>query len=167
MLKPHLPVLKRSILKFLPEAPFDFRFADDDYNEKFNAEIRVADLASFFSLLAILISCLGLFGLASYVAEQRTKEIGIRKVMGASIVNLWSMLSKDFMWLVLIACVLAVPLAYFVLDGWLAGYEVRTTLDWWIFVLASSIGVVITLATVSFQAIKASLANPVKSLRSE
>ena len=162
-----LASIEKVFSEILPEAPFDFKFADDDYNEKFNAEIRVASLASFFSLLAIFISCLGLFGLASYVAERRTKEIGIRKVMGASILSIWGMLSKDFMLLVLIACVLAIPLAYYVLDGWLAGYEVKTTLHWWFFLVASGMAGTVTLVTVSFQAIKAGIANPVKSLRSE
>ena len=124
-------------------------------------------LASVFALLAILISCLGLFGLASFVAEQRTKEIGIRKVAGASVFNLWKMLSKDFVILVIIACVLAIPLAYYLMHQWLGIYEYRTKISWWIFVVTGAGALMITLLTVSFQAIKAAMMNPVKSLRSE
>ena len=153
--------------EILPEAPFDYHFADDDYNQKFEAELRIGRLASFFTLLAILISCLGLFGLSSFVAEQRTKEIGIRKVLGASILNLWKLLSKDFALLILLSCFIAIPVSYHVLQGWLDGYEVKTKLYWWVFALAGTGGLIVTLVTVSFQAIKAAVANPVKSLRSE
>lgn len=153
--------------EILPEAPFDYHFADDDYNAKFEAELRIGSLARFFTLLAIFISCLGLFGLSSFVAEQRTKEIGIRKVLGASVMNLWKLLSKDFILLVIIACFIAIPIAYYVLKGWLDGYQVKTQLYWWIFVMAGFGGLAVTLITVSFQAIKAAVANPVKSLRSE
>ncbi len=162
-----LPEIEKVYNRILPEAPFDFKFADDDYMAKFQAEERIGDLAGFFTLLAILISCLGLFGLASYVAEQRTKEIGIRKVLGASVASLWRLLSKDFALLVLISCFIAIPIAYSVLDGWLEGYQVRTRLYWWTFALAGFGALVITMITVSFQAIKASIANPVNSLRSE
>jgi putative ABC transport system permease protein len=114
-----------------------------------------------------LISCLGIFGLASFVAEQRTKEIGIRKVLGASVSNLWQLLSKDFVVLVVISCFIATPVAYYFMQKWLLGYQYRTELSWWIFA-ASGIGsLLITLLTVSFQAIKAAIANPVTSLRSE
>jgi len=151
----------------LPIAPFDFQFSEVEYALKFQEEERVANLAAFFCLLAVSISCLGLFGLASYVAEQRTKEIGIRKVLGASINNLWRLLSKDFVLLVLISCIISIPIAYSVLDGWLQGYEIRTDLHWSIFAMAASLAFGITIATVSFQAIKAAVANPVKSLRTE
>ena len=150
---------------FLPEAPFDFHFADDDYNEKFEAEVRIGKLAGFFSILAIFISCLGLFGMASYVAEQRTKEIGIRKVLGAKVFNLWKLLSRDFAILVSIACFISIPIAYYVLDGWLSTYEVQARLSWWIFAAAGFGALAITMVVVSFQAIKAATANPVKSLR--
>lgn len=157
------PVFK----KFNPAAPFDYKFVDEDYARKFGEEERVGRLASFFAILAIFISCLGLFGLASFVAEQRTKEIGVRKVLGASVLNLWQLLSKDFVLLVLIAFFIATPLAYYFLRNWLQKYEYRTDISWWIFAVSGAGALVITLLTVSFQAIKASLMNPVKSLRSE
>ena len=118
-------------------------------------------------MLAILISCLGLFGLASFVAAQRTKEIGIRKIVGASVFSLWKLLSKDFVWLVVIACVIAVPLAYYYLHGWLQRYDYRVGISWWAILAAVFGALLITLLTVSFQAVKAALSNPVKSVRTE
>jgi len=163
-----IPVIQARFNEVYPAAPFDFQFTDEEYAGKFEAEERVARLAEFFSLLAIVISCLGLFGLASYVAEQRTKEIGIRKVLGASISQLWQLLSRDFAILTLIASFIAIPLAYWVLSGWLADYEeVRTPMHWWIFALAGIGALGLTLITVSFQAIRVSSANPVNALRSE
>ncbi|HLZ16756.1 MAG TPA: FtsX-like permease family protein, partial [Cyclobacteriaceae bacterium] len=153
--------------KYNPAAPFEYKFVDEEYARKFGNEERVGRLASFFAILAILISCLGIFGLASFVAEQRTKEIGVRKVMGASVVNLWGMLSKDFVVLVIISFFIAMPTAYYFMNNWLQKYEYRTGIAWWIFA-ASGIGaLLITLLTVSYQSIKAALANPVNSLRSE
>jgi ABC-type antimicrobial peptide transport system permease subunit len=153
--------------KLVPSAPFDYTFVDDVYNKKFGQEQRIGQLSLLFAILAIFISCLGLFGLASFVAEQRTKEIGIRKVLGASVSNLWQMLSVDFVVLVLISCLAAAPIAYYFMSEWLQKYTYRTEISWWIFA-ASGMGVLcITLLTVSFQAIKAALMNPVKSLRSE
>ncbi len=162
-----IPAIEKVYSSILPEAPFDFTFAEDDYAKKFDAERRVSRLSQFFSILAVLISCLGLYGLTSYVAEQRTKEIGIRKVLGASVINLWKLLSKDFTFLVLIASVISIPLSYQVLDSWLDTYEIRTNLSWWIFTAGALGGLIITLITVSFQSIKAATANPVNSLRSE
>ena len=153
--------------KYNPGSPFDYKFVDEEYNEKFATENRIGKLASFFALLAILISCLGLFGLASFVAEQRLKEIGVRKILGASVTNLWQLLSKDFIILVLIASFIAIPISYYYLNVWLKKYEYRTEISWWIFVVAIIGALTITLLTVSFQAIKAALMNPVKSLRSE
>ena len=153
--------------KYIPSAPFDYRFADDEFAAKFANEVRIGKLATFFAALAIFISCLGLFGLASFVAEQRTKEIGIRKVLGASVANLWGMLSKDFVLLVIISCFIAAPLAYYFMSKWLLKYEYRTGISWWVFAASATGALVITILTVSFQAIKAALANPVKSLRSE
>lgn len=150
-----------------PAIPFATTFADQEYARKFEDEKLLGDLSTFFAILAVLISCLGLFGLASFVAEQRTKEIGIRKVLGASISTLWRMLSQDFMLLVIFACVIATPLAYYGVDSWLQQYEYRTEISWWIFGLSIVGAIVITLMTVSYQAIKASLMNPVNSLRSE
>jgi ABC-type antimicrobial peptide transport system permease subunit len=153
--------------KVVPATPFEYQFADTEYGLKFAAEERIGKLASVFATLAVLISCLGLFGLASFVAEQRTKEIGVRKVLGATVYNLWKLLSKDFVLLVIIACLIAVPLAWYFLNGWLQKYEYRTSISWWVFAAAIGGALVITLLTVSFQAIKAALTNPVKSLRTE
>lgn len=153
--------------KNFPDLPFEYKFVDEEYAAKFASEERVGKLAGVFTGLAILISCLGLFGLASFMAEQRTKEIGVRKVLGASVTSLWRLLSKDFVFLVLIALLIASPLAWYFMDGWLQKYTYRTGLAWWVFALAGVGAITITLLTVSFQAIKAALMNPVKSLRSE
>jgi ABC-type antimicrobial peptide transport system permease subunit len=153
--------------KYNPGSPFVYKFTDDEYAKKFNDEKRIANLTTFFSVLAIFISCLGLFGLASFTAEQRTKEIGIRKVLGASVFNLWKMLSKDFVALVFIACVIAVPLAWYTLHQWLQQYEYRIQISWLAFVVTILGAFVITLATVSYQAIKAAVLNPVNSLKAD
>jgi putative ABC transport system permease protein len=153
--------------KYNPGSPFGYKFIDEEYARKFSDEERIGNLATFFAILAIFISCLGLFGLASFVAEQRTKEIGIRKIVGASVFNLWKMLSKDFVGLVMLSCFIAIPIAYYFLHEWLQKYEYRTPVSWWIFAVAVGGALVITLLTVSFQAIKAAIANPVKSLRTE
>jgi ABC-type antimicrobial peptide transport system permease subunit len=153
--------------KYNPAAPFDYKFTDEEYAKKFSDEERVGNLSLFFAVLAIFISCLGLFGLASFVAEQRTKEIGVRKVLGASILNIWQMLSKDFVLLVIISCFISIPIAWYYLHEWLQRYEYRTPISGWIFIIAGMGAMAITLLTVSFQAIKAAIANPVKSLRSE
>src|SRR5688572_2246133 len=153
--------------RVVPTVPFDYKFADEEYSAKFAAEERIGKLASVFSALAIMISCLGLFGLASFVAEQRTKEIGIRKVVGASVFNLWKLLSKDFVVLVVISCLIAILPSYYLLSSWLKNYEYRAEISWWIFALTFAVSLVITLLTVSFQAVKAALMNPVNSLRSE
>ena len=162
-----LPKVEAIFKKIAPAAPFQYKFADEEYALKFSAEQKISKLATIFAILAILISCLGIFGLASFVAEQRTKEIGIRKVLGASVSNLWKLLSKDFVVLVVISCFVAAPVAYYFMHNWLLGYQYRTELSWWIFA-ASGIGaLLITILTVSFQAIKAAIANPVESLRTE
>ena len=153
--------------KQVPSVPFDYKFADTEYGLKFAAEERIGKLASVFATLAILISCLGLFGLASFVAEKRTKEIGVRKVLGATVYNLWKMLSMDFVMLVIISCLIAIPVAWYYLHQWLQKYEYRTEISWWIFPVVIAGALMITIITVSFQAIKAAIANPVKSLRSE
>ena len=162
-----LPKIETAFKKIITSIPFDYKFVDEEYSLKFAAAERIGKLASFFTILAILISCMGLFGLASYVAEQRTKEIGVRKVLGASVFNLWKMLSKDFIVLVVIACFIAIPVAWYFLDSWLQQYEYRIHLSWWVFAGGVGCALLITLVTVSFQAIKAALANPVKSLRTE
>ena len=152
---------------FNPDQPFEYTFVDDDYAKKFADEERVSKLASFFAVLAVIISCLGLFGLTSFVAEQRKKEIGVRKVLGASVFNVWNLLSKDFVMLVIISFVIAVPVSYYFMNNWLQNYHYRAELSWWIFLAAGIGSLVITIAVVSFQAIKAAVANPVKSLRTE
>jgi len=162
-----LSTIKSVFKKHVPSAPFDYKFVDEEYAKKFNDEERVGKLATVFSVLAIVISCLGLFGLASFVAEQRTKEIGIRKVLGASVPNLWKLLSMDFVLLILVACVISIPIAYYVLSNWLLGYDYHTEISWWIFIVSGAGAVIITLSTVSFQAIRAALMSPVKSLKSE
>jgi len=153
--------------KYSPAEPFDYKFVDEAYDAKFRIESRVGQLAGFFTILAIFISCLGLFGLASFVAEQRTKEIGVRKVMGATVFNLWTMLSKDFVLLVGCSCLIAIPIAWWALHEWLQQFAYRTAISSWIFVMAGIGAVLITLLTVSYQSIKAALMNPVKSLRTE
>ncbi len=150
-----------------PKVPFNPFFVDIEHAKKFAAEERVAKLAGTFSLLAIFISCLGLFGLASFVAEQRTKEIGIRKVLGATILNLWHMLTTEFVLLVLVSCVIASPIAYYGLSSWLDSYEYRIDMNGWFFVVAAISALTITLCTVSYQSIRAARMNPAKSLRSE
>lgn len=153
--------------KYNPAAPFDYKFIDEEYAQKFSDEQRIGNLATFFATLAILIACLGLFGLASFVAEQRKKEIGVRKVLGASVFNLWNLLSKEFMLLVVFSFIVSVPLSYYFMHNWLQNYQYRTELSWWIFAAAGLGALMITLLTVSFQSIKAAMANPVNSLRTE
>ncbi len=153
--------------KYNPSAPFEYKFTDEEYARKFEDEKRIGNLSTFFAILAVFISCLGLFGLASFVAEQRTKEIGVRKVLGASVFNLWQMLSKDFVNLVIISCAIAIPIAWYFLHQWLMKYPYRTEISLWIFVLAGLGAMCITLLTVSYQAIKAALMNPASSLRTE
>ncbi len=153
--------------KLVPSAPFVYSFVDEEYGNKFKAEQRLGRLASLFAILAIFISCLGLFGLSSFIAEQKTKEIGIRKVLGASVATLWRMLSKDFVVLVLLSCFIAVPISYYFLTNWLKTYQYHTEISWWVFALSGMGALAITIVTVSFQAIKAAMANPINSLRSE
>ena len=153
--------------KYNPGFPFDYKFADAEYAKKFNYEELIGNLSLIVSLLAIFISCLGLFGLASFMAEQRTKEIGIRKVLGASVTNLWGLLSKDFVKLVIISCVVASPIAYYLMNQWLADYNYKIDIGFGVFLVVLVLAMLITLLTVSYQAIRAALANPVKSLKTE
>ena len=162
-----LPKIEAVLKKLIPSAPFDYKFVDQDYALKFAAEERISKLAGFFAVLAVFISCLGLFGLASFVAEQRTKEIGVRKVLGASVYHLWILLSREFVLLVMISLLLATPIAYYFMFNWLQDYQYRAALSWWIFGIAGGAAMLITLLTVSFQAIKAAISNPVRSLRAE
>ena len=150
-----------------PATPFEYKFVDEEYALKFAGEERIGKLASVFASLAIFISCMGLFGMASFVAEQRKKEIGIRKILGASVVNLWKMLSLEFIALVGISCLIGIPIAWSYLSGWLQEYEYHTEISVWVFVVTTAGALIITLLTVSFQTIKASIINPINSLRSE
>jgi putative ABC transport system permease protein len=151
----------------VPGMPFSYQFLDESFDNMYRAEQRVGKIALSFAILTILIACLGLFGLATYMAEQRTKEIGVRKVLGASVANLVSMLSKDFLKLVLLSALLAFPIAWFVMHKWLEDFAFRIDISWWVFVIAGFAALMIAVLTVSFQAIKAAVANPVKSLRTE
>ena len=172
-INPEIPVktalnnIESIFKKINPAQPFDYKFADEQYGKKFATEERIGKLAGFFAALAIFISCLGLFGMASFTAERRTKEIGIRKVLGASAINIWRLMSKEFVLLVMISLTIAIPLAYYFMYNWLQNYSYRTEMSWWIFAASAVIALLITLLTVSFQAIKAAIANPIKSLRTE
>jgi putative ABC transport system permease protein len=147
--------------------PFNYTFMDDDFNKTYTAEQQTGKLFITFAVFAIFIGCLGLFGLVTYAAEQRTKEIGVRKVLGASVGGLVAMLAKDFAKLVLIASVVSFPLAWWGANKWLQGFAYRINVSWWMFIVAGIAAILIALITVSFQAIKAAVANPVVSLRNE
>ena len=153
--------------KYNPTYPYEYQFADAVYDTHFKQAQLVGKLAAVFAGLTILISCLGLFGLAAYMAEQKTREIGIRKVLGASVSSIWLLLSKDFMALVLIGCIIAAPLALYFMTGWLQQYDYRISIGPGVFILSGIMALIITLFTISFQAVRVALANPVKSLRSE
>ena len=150
-----------------PGFPFEYHFADKDFDEMFSSETLIGKLAGVFAMLAIFISCLGLFGLAAYTAQRRTKEIGVRKVLGASVAGLTGLLAKEFLQLVTVSCIIAFPIAWWFMHNWLQDYAYRTTIQWWMFASAGLIALLISLLTVSFQSIKAAIANPVKSLRTE
>jgi ABC-type antimicrobial peptide transport system permease subunit len=168
-INPHeaMSKIKKVFDKYNPAFPFEYVFVNEAYGQKFNMEVLVGKLSGVFAGLAIFISCLGLFGLAAYVAEQRTKEIGVRKVLGASVAQVWVLLSKDFILLVIISCLIASPVALYFLQNWLQKYNYHISIGPGVFVLSAIAALLITLVTISFQAIKAALANPVKSLRSE
>lgn len=162
-----IPKIEAVFKKFNPTQPFDFKFINEQYAQKFGDEERVGKLANAFAILAIFISCLGLSGMASFMAEQRTKEIGVRKVLGASVLGLWTLLSQDFIKLVLISLLIASPLSWYFMHGWLQKYLYHTPLSWWIFIVTGLGAVIITLLTVSYQSIRAAIANPVNSLKTE
>jgi ABC-type antimicrobial peptide transport system permease subunit len=153
--------------KYAPAYPYEYAFSDQQYATKFNLEQLTGKLAALFASLSVFISCLGLFGLAAYVAEQRRKEIGIRKVLGASVRQVWILLSKDFLLLVLISCLIAAPVSFYFLHKWLLNYDYRISIGFSVFVLSALLALLVTIVTVSFQSIKAAIANPVKSLRTE
>jgi len=157
------PVFKQ----YDPASPFNYQFTDKEYARKFADEERIGKLAGFFTILAIFISCIGLFGMASFTAAQRTKEIGVRKVLGASVISLWRLMSKEFVLMVVISMFFAIPTAIYFMNAWLLKYKYHTDLSWWIFAGTGAGAIIITLLTVSYQSIKAALANPVESLRSE
>jgi ABC-type antimicrobial peptide transport system permease subunit len=159
--------LEKLYKKLNPQFPFSYQFSDEQYSKLYKSEAVVNKLSTYFAFLAIFISCLGVLGLAIFTAEQRTKEIGIRKVLGASVQGIILLLSKDFLKLVLIALVVAAPVAWFAMNNWLQDFAYRVNISWWIFVAAGLLAVLITFFTIGFQAIKAALANPVKSLRTE
>ncbi|HEX8529700.1 MAG TPA: FtsX-like permease family protein, partial [Cytophagales bacterium] len=150
-----------------PQRPFTYQFLDDAFNSLYGAEQRVGKVFGVFAFLAIFLACLGLFGLAAFTTAQRTKEIGIRKVLGASVTSIVALLSKDFLRLVGVGFLLAAPLAWYAMHKWLEGFVYRVEMAWWLFALAGGLAGLIALLTVSFQAVKAALTDPVKSLRSE
>jgi ABC-type antimicrobial peptide transport system permease subunit len=162
-----LQIAEAVFKEYNPEYPFDYKFIDQDYAKKFGEEKRTGTLAALFAGLTIFISCLGLFGLAAYTAENRVKEIGVRKVLGASVVNITTLLSKDFLKLVAISFLIAAPIAWWAMNIWLESYNYRISIQWWVFALAGLLSILIAVLTVSSQAVKAAIANPVKSLRSE
>ena len=162
-----IALVKKAWAQFFPTDPFDYSFLDERYEKQYRADERFGQVFGFFTSMAIFIACLGLFGLATFTAEQRTKEIGVRKVLGASVTSIVGLLSKNFLKLVLIAIVIASPLAWYAMHVWLQDFAYKTDIEWWVFALAGLLAVGIALLTVSFQSVKAALMNPVKSLRSE
>jgi ABC-type antimicrobial peptide transport system permease subunit len=171
--KPHVDLTKalaktEAIMKEdNPGYPFEYKFVDEAFNQFFATETLIGKLAGVFAVLAIFISCLGLFGLAAYTAERRTKEIGIRKVLGASVEGLAGLLSREFVYLVAVSCLIAFPITWLAMRSWLQDYQYRTTIQLWVFAVSGLTALAIALITVSFQAIRAAIANPVKSLRTE
>jgi putative ABC transport system permease protein len=151
----------------VPGQPFLYSFMDEDFDATYRADQRTGNIFIWFAILAILVACLGLSGLAVFTAEQRTKEIGIRKVHGASVTDIVTLLSRDFIKLVLIAIVIAAPVAWYIMNSWLQGFAYRISIQWWVFIVAGIIAVLIALFTISFQSVKAALMNPIKSLRTE
>jgi putative ABC transport system permease protein len=153
--------------KFSPGYPLDYKFMDETYGAMYKAESKLSDLLWIFTIMAIIVGCMGLFGLAAFSAEQRTKELGIRKVLGANAFDIVGLLSKNFLFLVVIASFIAFPIAWWAMNNWLEDFPYRINISWWVFGIAITAALTIALLTVSFQAIKAALANPVKSLRTE
>ena len=153
--------------KYNPSYPFEYNFLDERYAAKFANEKRTGELAALFAGLTIFISCLGLFGLASFTAENRIREIGIRKVLGASVFGITQLLSRDFLKLVTISFLIAAPVAWIVMNSWLQSYDYRVPISWWVFVLTFLLSILIALLTISFQSVRAAMTNPAKSLRSE
>jgi len=159
--------IEKTWKKYFPSALFDYNFMDEQIGEQYAAEKRFGKIFLYFSVLSLLIACLGLYGLTAYSASQKVKEIGVRKVLGATVNNLAVMLSRDFLKLILLAFLIAVPVAWYIMDNWLTDFAYRTNISWWMFGAAGLLVLVIALITVSFQVIKAAVANPIKSLRTE
>ncbi|MES1249258.1 MAG: FtsX-like permease family protein, partial [Chitinophaga rupis] len=147
--------------------PFDYSFLDKNYESLYHSEARLGNVFSTFTLLSILVACLGLFGLSVYTAERRVKEIGIRKILGASVQSVVNLLSKDFLKLVILSAVISFPIAWWAMSKWLNDFAYRVPMDAWVFLIAGVLAIVIALVTVSFQAIRAAMANPAKSLKAE
>jgi putative ABC transport system permease protein len=162
-----IATVKQAWSQFFPTDPFVYSFLDERYAKQYRADERFGEVFGFFTLLAVLVACLGLLGLATFTAQQRTKEIGVRKVLGASVSSIVTLLSKDFLKLVLIAIIIASPIAWWAMHRWLQDFAYKIDIEWWVFALAGLLAVGIALLTVSFQSVKAALMNPVKSLRSE
>jgi putative ABC transport system permease protein len=162
-----LAQIEKTWKKFLPEIPYEYRFLDDRYANLYESENRQSSIFTIFSCIAIFIACLGLFGLSAFTITQRIKEIGVRKVLGASTGSIVKLISRDFLLLVVVAAVIAFPVAWYGMDHWLRDFAYRIQIGWWVFLFAGVIAVLIAFLTISFQAVKAALANPVKSLRSE
>jgi putative ABC transport system permease protein len=162
-----LPFLEKEWKALIPNEPFAYSFLDEDFQSNYTADARTSRIVNSFTIISILISCLGLFGLATFAAQQRIKEIGVRKVLGASIGSIVGLLSGDFIKLVIVSIVIATPLTWYVMDKWLQDFAYRISIQWWMFVLAGALAVIIAMITVSSQAVKAAIANPVKSLKSE
>ncbi|MEO8852448.1 MAG: FtsX-like permease family protein, partial [Ginsengibacter sp.] len=162
-----LASVERTWKKYLPEIPFQYSFLNESYNKLYQSEQRQGTIFTTFACIAIFIACLGLFGLSAFEITQRVKEIGVRKVLGANISSIVTLLSKDFLKLVLIATIIAFPIAWFAMSHWLQGFAYRVHIHWWVFLLSAILALIVALVTVSFQAIKAAGANPVDSLRSE
>jgi putative ABC transport system permease protein len=166
-IKHSIGLIQSTWKKIAPNEPFTYSFLNEEFDDMYRSEQRIGNVFISFAVLAILIACLGLFGLVSYAAEQRTKEIGIRKILGATVSNIVGMLSKDFLKLVLIASFIAFPVAWWAMHTWLQNFAYRIDINWWIFAVAAAVSVVIALITISFQAIKAAIVNPTKSLKSD
>ena len=162
-----LPFMEAKWKELVPDEPFSYSFLNDDFQSNYSADARTSRIVNSFTIISILISCLGLFGLAAFAAQQRIKEIGVRKVLGASVPSIVALLSGDFMKLVLVSLVIATPLTWYVMSKWLQDFAYSISMEWWMFAIAGALAIVIALLTVSSQAIKAALTNPVRSLKSQ
>ena len=163
----YIQELENKWKRYAPDTPLDYSFLDNTIDALYRSEQRMGAVFGIFTFLSIFVACLGLFGLSVYTAERRVKEIGVRKILGASVQSIVALLSQDFLKLVLISTIIAFPVAWFAMNKWLEDFAYRTDIRWWIFLLAALSAVIVALLTVSYQSLRAALANPVKSLRSE